>query len=686
MTLLLLKRRPRTPLLALTLTIALLLALAAPLGDQAAAADDIRLVIDGQLVITEVPPLLVNGTTLVPIRVVSEYLGAAVDWSQAAQTVTITAPSTRVVLTVGKSSASVNGSSVSLSQAPRTLSGRTLVPLRFVSQALGAVVDWNQANRQVTISSGGTPIGPPTVEALSWQETPGVARFVIVTNGPVHYRVTTLSKNEQYPDRVLVDIDGARLNIAPVTPVGKAGVTQIRSFNQDMAGTNLARVVFDTEEPVRYTAWATWDPQPPLGLGDLPAEFGPGQQAIVVEVEYKVSGVEFIDDPGSERVVVHLTGPGDYRVWEASDPWRLVVDARRATLSKSLEALTNSERTVSVGKMGITKVRYSQFNIDPDIVRVVLDADYASAYNVAQEGSDIVIYLGGTLSITGFGYDRMDTGGRLTVWAGRPLKPKVTRLSNPDRLVVEFTGARLGGMISGGGTVSYGDDIVYDLTYADNPATNAATFTLNLRGPVGAEATSTSDGVVIDIGRSALAGKKIVLDPGHGGTDPGAIASNGIHEDSLTPKIANKLAQLLRAAGAEVYLTRTTEAENPDKYARPEFANSAGADVLVSIHLNANDRSAVSGSEVYYYHPESRPLAEMILSRLLEELLRPDGGVRWADFVVTREAHMPSCLVEGLYMTNPTDLALLMQQATLDQVALAIFEALEDYFARQPVP
>ncbi len=663
--------------IALALSIVLLMAL---FSTTVVAASDITLVINGRDVRTDVPPLLVDGHTLVPIRVISENLGASVDWNQRDKVVTISTASTRIVLAVGRTTATVDGSPVPLAMPARLVSGRTLVPLRFVSQALGASVSWDQARRQVTVLFGSSA---PAVQGLSWQETPGVARFVIVTNGPVHYRASTLAKNEQYPDRLLIDIDRARLEIPEVTPVGAAGVKQVRSFTQDISGTSLARVVFDTEEPVRYSVWATWDPQPPLGLGDLPAAFKEGQQAIVVEVEYKVSGVEFVDEPGSERVVVHLNGPGDYRVWEASDPWRLVIDARRAVLTKALEAKSNADRTVAVGKMGVSQVRVSQFNTDPDVVRVVLDAGAPVAYNVFREGNDIVAYLGGTLTITGFGYDRLEAGGRLTVWAGRPLKPAVTRLTGPDRLVVEFKGARLGGTIGSGGTVAYGDDLVLDVAYGDNPSTQTATFTVKLRGPVGAEATPTQDGVVIDIGRSAVSGKKIVIDPGHGGTDPGAIAPNGVREASLTPKIAAKLAELLRAAGAEVILTRTTDAENPDKYARPELANSVGADVLVGVHLNANNRAAICGSETYYYHPESRPLAELVLSRLLDALGRPDGGVRWADFVLTREADMPSVLVEGLYMTNPTDLALIMQPETLDRIGLAIFEGLEDYFARQ---
>jgi N-acetylmuramoyl-L-alanine amidase len=677
--------RRKAPAFLLGLLLAALTVTAPAVTAAAAApvADPITLIINGRVAPTDAPPILAGGTTLVPIRVVSETLGAAVAWSPATATATITSGQTRIHLTIGAGQALLDGRVVALAMPARLVSGRTMVPIRFVSEALGAEVSWDQARRQVIIVRGSAL---PSIENLSWQQTAGLARFVIVTNGPAPYRVSTLARGEvrpDRPDRLVVDVAWASVNIPATTPVDEAGIQRVRTYTEEIAGTPTARVVFDTDEPLRYEVWATWDPSPPLGLGDLPAEFKPGQQAIVVEIQYKVLSVEFVDDPGAERVIIHMNGPADYRVWEAAEPWRLVVDARRATLTQTLAGLSSEQRTTAVGKLGVSQVRIGQFNTDPDTARIVLDADSGQpfAYNVTQDGNDLVVNLGGAQTITGFGYDRLDTGGRLTVWANRPLKPTITRTANPDCLVVEFKGARLGGAVAGGGVVEYGDDLVLKVAYAEDLVRQVTTFTVTLRRPVSAEATPMTEGVALDIGRSALLGKRIVIDPGHGGTDPGAIGPNGVREADLTPLMAAALAELLRAAGAEVILTRTTSDENPDKYARPELANSVGADAFVSLHLNANYRPAICGTETYFYHQGSRLLCELVLSRLLDQLGRPDGGVRWADFVVTREAHVPACLVEGLYMTNSIDFALIMKTDTLDRMAQAIFEGLEDFFA-----
>lgn len=649
-----------------------------PAASPAAAAGDITLVVNGAVVRADVPPVIVDGRTLVPIRVVSESLGAQVSWEATTRVATIVSGASQIVLKVGEVRATVDGAPVTLDSPARIINGRTMVPIRFVGEALGATVAWDATKRQVSVTR--TPAVKASVEGLSWEKSSGVARFVVVTNGPVHYQVKTLQRNEQYPDRVLIDVDTAVLKIAPETSVGVAGVERVRAFVQDLGGgSSIARVVFDTAEPVRFDAWATWDASPPLTRKELPADLQEGQEAIVLEVQYKLTGVEFINKAGDERVVVHFNGPPGYEVWEASSPWRIVIDAARTTLSDTLD-----RAPAPVGVFGITQVRVGQFQTDPDISRVVLDADKAVPYSVVREGDDLVVYFGDTATITGFGYEPRDTGGRLQIWADRPLTATVSRLTGPDRLVLEIAGARLGGQVQGGGTFTAGDDLVETITYSeDTQGQTKVRFTLSLNAPVAAGLASNDQGLSLSVSRSPLAGKVVVIDPGHGGNDPGAIASNGVRETTLTLTIGTKLAELLRSAGATVYLTRSTSTENPDKYARVGFANSVGADAMVALHLNANERPAVCGTETYYYdnHPASKRLAEAILARVVKALGRPSGGARWADFVATREPHMPAALVEGLYMTNADDLALLMNPATLEAISQAIFEGLLDFFA-----
>jgi hypothetical protein len=135
--------------------VSLLLALAILQGGAGMAAADtnVRVDIDHQRQVYPQPPVLLDGTTLVPFRNIFETLGAKVQWEEATQTVTATKGRTHIVLQIGSSLAYKNDTAVTLHQSPRLLNGYTMVPLRFVSEALGGEVKWDGAQQTVMIRS-----------------------------------------------------------------------------------------------------------------------------------------------------------------------------------------------------------------------------------------------------------------------------------------------------------------------------------------------------------------------------------------------------------------------------------------------------------------------------------------------------------------------------------------------------
>jgi len=123
----------------------------------------------------DVPPMLVDGRVLVPMRGIFEALGAEVDWNAATQTATGTKDGIEVVLTIGSRSPTVNGRVVPIDVPGIITGGRTLVPLRFIAESLGVAVDWNAATQMVTITSDS--VGVLTVMVVSEPiRTPAPAR------------------------------------------------------------------------------------------------------------------------------------------------------------------------------------------------------------------------------------------------------------------------------------------------------------------------------------------------------------------------------------------------------------------------------------------------------------------------------------------------------------------------------
>jgi N-acetylmuramoyl-L-alanine amidase len=214
----------------------------------------------------------------------------------------------------------------------------------------------------------------------------------------------------------------------------------------------------------------------------------------------------------------------------------------------------------------------------------------------------------------------------------------------------------------------------------------------------------------------------VVIDPGHGGHDPGARA-NGLTEADVVLDVALRLEALLREEGVDVVLTRRSHTFVPLEE-RTAIANRVGADVFVSIHANASPRSATSGIETYFLNfatnreaeavaarenaasaktmgalptllkaialnsklAESRELAGMVQTALVRAMSAKRTsvkslGVKQAPFVVLIGAQMPSILAEIGFITNRPEATVLKQPAGRDQVAQGLLTAILKYQA-----
>lgn len=143
----------------------------------AMAETPIRLVVDGAEVQTDVAPVIEEGRTLVPLRAVTEALRFEVSWDGPSQTATLTKGKTTIMLIVDKSDALVNGEPVKLDVPPTIRSDRMLVPVRFVAETVGLEVAWDEANRTVVITSN-EPVVDPAALALLQQVKEGGSRRI----------------------------------------------------------------------------------------------------------------------------------------------------------------------------------------------------------------------------------------------------------------------------------------------------------------------------------------------------------------------------------------------------------------------------------------------------------------------------------------------------------------------------
>jgi len=174
----------------------------------------------------------------------------------------------------------------------------------------------------------------------------------------------------------------------------------------------------------------------------------------------------------------------------------------------------------------------------------------------------------------------------------------------------------------------------------------------------------------------------IVIDPGHGGSDPGASGSiDGVtyDEKDITLSVSLKVADILRNNGYNITMTRDDDSY-PELHDRPAYANNVNASLFVSIHANSYDVSTANGTEIYYcksnngdsYGITSEQLANNILDSMMSEIDTRNRGVKTANYVVIKESEMPAVLVELGFLTNPSDMKKMADDNYQNAIAVGI--------------
>ncbi|MDR3600589.1 MAG: N-acetylmuramoyl-L-alanine amidase [Desulfosporosinus sp.] len=196
---------------------------------------------------------------------------------------------------------------------------------------------------------------------------------------------------------------------------------------------------------------------------------------------------------------------------------------------------------------------------------------------------------------------------------------------------------------------------------------------------------------------NSLAGKTIMLDPGHGGPDTGAIGPNNTYEKNNTLAIALALNDILKEAGANVILTRDTDvspatadySETADLQARVDLANKDNPDIFVCIHNDSFTNPDVQGTSTYYSDDnpkenESIQLANSIQGAVIDTVNTKNRGVKDAAFYVLRKTTMPSILLEAAFISSPYEEARLQNPTFQKNLATAIFHGIYNYYQTPP--
>jgi N-acetylmuramoyl-L-alanine amidase len=264
-----------------------LIVILTPASARAATPAPVTITVDGRVLESPVPPIIVQDRTLVAVRFVSEALGARVEWVPEGRQVIITQGPDTIILAVGKADAQVSDKTVSLEVAPQIVDDRAMVPLRFIAEALGATVEWEPETRTVNIRSN-----PLNITQFSAHQDGRIATLDISTTRELAYSTFQLDN----PPRAVFDFAGAHLaaGVPETVPIASPYIQQIRSADKS----DGVRVVLDLTANLPHDVVRT--------DGGLQIRFVPRIQAVRAE---KLDGKTRLTIAGNLPLDATVTAP-----------------------------------------------------------------------------------------------------------------------------------------------------------------------------------------------------------------------------------------------------------------------------------------------------------------------------------------------------------------------------------------
>lgn len=343
--------------------------------------------------------------------------------------------------------------------------------------------------------------------------------------------------------------------------------------------------------------------------------------------------------------------------------------------------------------------RIAQF--DPQTVRIVIESTKPDSYTTvfSPDLQSIVISPDKDVSFAEFPDNNSfgavkhievikanDNTTKVVITSEKPIIHNIDRLYSPDRLILSLYNIKKPdtGLIDGlkttgqyhGCSVSSVDEFPNGSRWRFplNKSTMISSK-LSLDGRV-LEVTM-HDSTYMVLGTSSKIKRRIVIDPGHGGTDPGA-QRRGYNEKDINLDVAMRVKRHLANAGFYVVMTRETD-KTVSLQERVDICNRVNPDVFLSVHSNASNNPGLTGIETYWYAESSRPFASYISNQLGKHVDAINRGLKNARFFVLRHTKCPAVLAEIGYMSNERELYRMVTEERKEATARALAEGIIEY-------
>jgi len=651
-----------------------------------AQAAPVQIVVNDTAVSLPAPAEAGDGVVVAPIAPIVQAFGGTTQWDAAAHALVLRGVSgTTLRLVVGQTAVTQGDAQWDLPVAPVLQDGVVVAPVARVLRGLGAYVEQHDDGTLDVVSQ---------VTGLDWHGDAAGLAVTVSSTGPVRATGSVLHA----PDRLVIDLQSAviRLN-PPQASIGLGAVIGMRAA-QFHVRPYVTRLVFDLARPLPFRVTASPGAVTlALGAGSpaagssasTPPASGAGGGGAATAAASGAASTPSGQAPGASTGA-HAAGNGPQAAGSVpsaagsgppgaaagsappgrESPGSTPAPPRSEPTSAATGAKGGSD--ASVADSGSGQVSTAEASGEPEPVALPPLPEFTDGPGAFHVQS--VTYDGAT--------------GRLLIQASQRVAFEVHQWTYPDRIAIDiangvFRDRRADIEIDSGGIRNV---VVSQFTLRPN----MTRVLVRLNQKVAYTVAAADGGRTLTVafagaGRRGPVVPAVIIDPGHGGDDPGAIGPHGTHEADVVLGIGSMVRDALEGQGIRVVMTRTTNTSVALED-RPDLAQRYGGVLFVSIHANASSDSSVQGTTTYYYTPQSRPLAELVQTEVTHALGEPDRGLQTARFYVIVNAQMPAILIETAFISNPKEEAMLCDPAVQRRIADAIARGIEKFLAEQSQP
>jgi N-acetylmuramoyl-L-alanine amidase len=466
-------------------------------------------------------------------------------------------------------------------------------------------------------------------------------------------------------NRLVLDIHKADWGLDEVYEVNDEVIGRVRTESVELLGDKGTRVVFEFKKGARFSVYLTED-----------------RFNLILRIERnEITRASFKVEEQTDVISVEGAYVPALSVSPAGTLDEVLVDMPMSTMKEPSQWITGRQFNF------IKSVRMSQ--LDEDTARIALKVTSEVSIVVSYEENVAIIRLSAA-EYKNMLYDSQTKTLRVRKIEGQSLGAADTGKSDSYNDLI-FTVTLPGNFseLLGSGEMTINDDYLkgVQIKQADTGRTQ---LVIEEKRVLAFSVTEDTEYLYI----KAMLPKEmhsqiVVVDPGHGASDPGAMA-NGLVEKDLNLDVSKRLLELIDKDGKiKAYATRNTDVK-PDLYERPAWANAIG-DLFVSIHMNAMGSSNVeaNGTEVFYYPHEndsqlgfaSKQFADIMQSNLLEGIGSYDRKVQTKPFVVIKYTTIPAVLCEIGFLTNKAEAAKIATADYRQQAAQSLYNGILEAFS-----